>query len=285
MPSFSLVLFNFHSTSSSALKKLRVLCGKNRLDFLTIKYQMKILLATSNPHKLAEIQAVITDPSLKIVTLKDIGLDIEEPVEDQPTFEGNAQLKAQYYAHASGLPCFADDSGLEVDALDGAPGVYSARYANITGSRDVVDPANNQKLLTELGDLPKEKRTARFVCAMAFSPPGSSDKGDLREPNKLTGSDPVSLDSNTNKGVRNRFDSIVVRGTLEGRILGPGDEGYAIDNPAGIGKNGFGYDPLFFVPELGKTTAQISADHKNQISHRGDASRKMWEQLKALILA
>ena len=242
---------------------------------------MKILLATSNPHKLEEIQAVITDPSLQIVTLKDIGLDIEEPVEDQPTFEGNAQLKAKYYAKASGLPCFADDSGLEVDALNGAPGVYSARYAGVTGSRDVVDPANNQKLLAELGDLPIQKRSARFVCAMAFCPaPGSPES----EQTKLKGSDPVFLKNKASiKGVRNRFQPIVVRGTVEGRILGPGDEGYAIDNPAGIGENGFGYDPLFFVPKLGKTTAQISADHKNQISHRGDASRKMWEQLKKLI--
>jgi XTP/dITP diphosphohydrolase len=226
---------------------------------------MKFLLATSNPHKLDEIKAVITDPQLEIVTLKDIGLDIDEPVEDQPTFEGNALLKAQYYANAAGLPCFADDSGLEVDALDGAPGVYSARYSGMTGGRDVVDPANNQKLLNELGDLPMEQRTARFVCAMAlcFPVPGSSE----------TGSDPVSIN----------HEPIIVRGTIEGRILGPGDDGYAIDNPKGIGANGFGYDPLFFVPELGKTTAQLTPDHKNSISHRGKASRLIWDQLKNLI--
>ena len=218
---------------------------------------MKFLLATSNPHKLQEIQAVITDSSIQIVTLKDIGLDIDEPVEDQPTFEGNALLKAQYYEDASGLPCFADDSGLEVDALDGGPGVYSARYSGMTGGRDVVDPANNQKLLTELGDLPIEQRSARFVCAMAMCSPEN--------------------------GVRPRFDKpIIVRGTIEGRILGPGDAGYAIDNPKGVGENGFGYDPLFYVPELGKTTAQLSPDHKNQISHRGHASRLIWDQLKAL---
>ncbi|HCD34173.1 MAG TPA: non-canonical purine NTP pyrophosphatase [Phycisphaerales bacterium] len=228
---------------------------------------MKCLLATSNPHKLQEIQAVITDPSLTIVTLKDIGLEIDEPVEDQPTFEGNAQLKAQYYADASGLPCFADDSGLEVDALNGAPGVFSARYSGMTGGRDVVDPANNQKLLDELGDRPVEQRTARFVCAMAMcNPETGTEKG------------------GTEKGVRNLFDKpIIVRGTIEGRILGPGDAGYAVDNPKGIGENGFGYDPLFYVPELGKTTAQLSPEHKNQISHRGHASRLMWDQLKALI--
>ncbi|MFG0248214.1 MAG: RdgB/HAM1 family non-canonical purine NTP pyrophosphatase [Phycisphaeraceae bacterium JB051] len=217
---------------------------------------MKFLLATSNPHKLDEIKAVITDPQLEIVTLKGIGLDIDEPVEDQPTFEGNALLKAQYYANAAGLPCFADDSGLEVDALDGAPGVYSARYSGMTGGRDVVDPANNQKLLNELGDLPTEQRTARFVCAMALCFPSNSDIN---------------------------AEPIVVRGTIEGRILGPGDEGYAIDNPKGIGTNGFGYDPLFFVPELGKTTAQLTPDHKNSISHRGKASRLIWDQLKNLI--
>lgn len=229
---------------------------------------MKILLATSNPHKLAEIAAVITDPSLTLVTLADIGLDIAEPVEDQPTFEGNAQLKAQYYADAAGLSCFADDSGLEVDALDGAPGVYSARYSGMTGGRSIVDPANNQKLLNELGDLPRAQRTARFVCAMAmcFPTPGTSET-------------PASA-----KGVRNLFHApIVVRGTIEGRILGPGDEGYAIDNPKGIGENGFGYDPLFFVPALGKTTAQLSPEHKNRISHRGNASRLMWQQIKQLL--
>ncbi|MAX24235.1 MAG: non-canonical purine NTP pyrophosphatase [Phycisphaeraceae bacterium] len=239
---------------------------------------MRFLLATSNPHKLDEIKAVITDPALEIVTLKDIGLDIDEPVEDQPTFEGNALLKAQYYADAAGLPCFADDSGLEVDALDGAPGVYSARYSGMTGGRDVVDPANNQKLLNELGDLPTEKRSARFVCAMALCfPPGSQTFS-------KTGSDPVLNTVLNKKGIRNLFrDPIVVRGTIEGRILGPGDEGYAIDNPRGIGKNGFGYDPLFFVPELGKTTAQLTPDHKNSISHRGKASRLIWDQLKNLI--
>ncbi len=199
-----------------------------------------ILLATSNTHKLAEILAVIQDPDLQITTLAQAGIDLPEPVEDQPTFEGNAILKATYYAQASSLPCFADDSGLEVDALDGQPGVYSARYSGQTGSREVVDQANNQKLLQELGNRPPEQRTARFVCAMAFCQPDPTIK------------------------------PIVVRGTIEGQIL-----------TAPRGQNGFGYDPLFFVPDLGKTTAELSPDHKNKISHRGQAARLIWKKMKA----
>ena len=213
-----------------------------------------ILLATSNSHKLQEIQAVIAESHATLTTLDGIGLQIDEPVEDQLTFEGNAALKAQYYANASKHLCMADDSGLEVDALNGAPGVISARYSGTTGERGVVDLANNTKLLRELADTPAEKRTARFVCAMA-----------LCEPN---GSEPIC----------------VVRGTIEGRILGPGDLGYAIDNPKGRGNNGFGYDPLFLVPALDKTTAELSPDGKNKISHRGQAARKMWQQVQHHIL-
>ena len=126
---------------------------------------MQILIATSNPHKLDEIRAIAGEHpaiALTFVGLSDIGLDIPEPVEDQPTFEGNAKLKAAYYAEHSGLVCLADDSGLEVDALGGEPGVLSARYSGVVGNREVVDPANNRKLMVSLGATPADQRAARF---------------------------------------------------------------------------------------------------------------------------
>ena len=209
---------------------------------------MHILIATSNPHKLDEIRAVAAEhPELPLtfVGLSDIGLDVPEPVEDQLTFEGNAQLKAAYYAQQSGQPCLADDSGLEVDALGGEPGVLSARYSGAQGGRDVVDPANNRKLIEQLGDTSADQRTARFVCAMAFVDPADSAR------------------------------SRVVRGTFEGRIITPDQA----DDPSspwlGRGANGFGYDPLFWLPELRCTSAELAPQQKNQLSHRGDATRKM----------
>lgn len=218
---------------------------------------MKILLATSNPHKLGEIRAILAEqadglPSMgfDIVSLSDVGLDIDEPVEDQPTFEGNAELKARYYADHAGMPCIADDSGLEVDALGGEPGVISARYAGAEGPRDVVDPANNRKLLDELGDTPMDKRTARFVCVMCFFDPAAEQ-------------------------------SVLVRGDVAGRILLPDETADPACPERGRGTNGFGYDPLFFIPSLGKTSAELSPDHKNRISHRGDATRKLFAALRA----
>jgi len=208
---------------------------------------MKLLIATSNPHKIDEIMAVVreAEASLELTSLKDAGVDVPEPVEDQDTFEGNALLKARYYANASGQPCMADDSGLEVDALGGAPGVISARYSGETGGRDIVDPANNKKLIDELGDTPADQRTARFVCAVAVAWPG-----DEQAP-------------------------IQVRGTFEGRIITPSEA----DDPAqphkGRGANGFGYDPLFWLADHGCTSAELAPDAKNAISHRGDATRKL----------
>lgn len=208
---------------------------------------MQLLIATSNPHKIDEIMAVVqeTGANLALTSLKDAGVDVPEPVEDQDTFEGNALLKARYYANASGQPCMADDSGLEVDALGGAPGVISARYSGVTGGRDVVDPANNKKLLEELGDTPARERTARFVCAVAVAWPDDS-----REP-------------------------IQVRGTFEGRIITPAQAEDPNHPHAGRGANGFGYDPLFWLKDRGCTPAELSPQAKNAISHRGDATRKL----------
>ena len=208
---------------------------------------LSILLATSNPHKLEEIRAAIPpDAGLSVVSLTDIGLDAPEPVEDQPTFAGNALLKARHYAQAAGMLCLADDSGLEVDALHGAPGVLSARYAGVTGPRSVVDPANNRKLIEQLRDIPPapapapgSNRTARFVCVMALCDPA------------LTWA--------------------VVRGSIEGLI---------IDTPRG--SNGFGYDPHFLVPHLDQTTAELTPEEKNTISHRGQATRLMLHAIAQL---
>jgi len=208
---------------------------------------IRILLATSNPHKVDEICAAFTSlrtaasPRVELIGLDSLDRKITEPDEDQPTFEGNAFLKASYYARQTNHACLADDSGLEVDALGGAPGVVSARYAGIEGPRSVVDPANNALLLQNLAEIPAQERHARFVCAMALCVPGRNA--------------PVA----------------VVRGTVEGMILGPDEE------PRG--SNGFGYDPLFYVSEMDMTTAELTQDQKNRISHRGAAARRMWEEI------
>lgn len=213
---------------------------------------MQLLIATSNPHKVDEILAVARElnTALELVTLRDAGIDVPEPVEDQPDFAGNALLKATYYAGHAGRPCIADDSGLEVDALGGAPGVISARYSGTAGGRDIVDPANNKKLLHELGDTPADQRRARFVCAMALAWPG-----DEHEP-------------------------IQVRGTFEGRIITNNQATDPANPHLGRGVNGFGYDPLFWSEERGCTSAELSPAEKNAISHRGDATRKLIAALR-----
>lgn len=221
--------------------------------------QGRLVLATSNTRKLQELRvifddlhgrSVTQDAPIDIVGLNALDTQINEPVEDKPTFEGNAIVKARHYADASGMSCLADDSGLEVDVLAGAPGVHSARYAGVTGpSRKDVDAANIELLLRNLGAMPAEQRTARFVCVMAVC-----------APNVAT---PLA----------------VVRGTVEGRILGPGDSGYCANGPSGRGENGFGYDPVFLVPDLGLTAAEMPPAQKHAISHRGNAARLMWNEL------
>lgn len=236
---------------------------------------MKILLATSNPHKVGELRPIFASASqaarsVELVDLQQAGIDIVEPVEDQATFEGNAQLKAVYYAAATKLICLADDSGLEVDALDGDPGVYSARYAGVSGPRDEVDAANNARLLKALSPVPAAARTARFVCAMALAVPVDlTADGPLAETLRERAAD--------GEGAARILHTVL--GTIEGRILGPGDPGFAPQNAKGRGDNGFGYDPLFLLPSLERTTAELTPDHKNRISHRGNAGRCMWQWL------
>ena len=215
---------------------------------------MELLLASTNPHKLDEIRAIIDGGAVDWLTLADVagGAEIEEPVEDADTFEGNATIKARYYARATGYRCLADDSGLAVDALDGAPGVISARYAGAAGPRAQVDLANNRLLLDRLEAVPEAERTARFVCAMVLCAPDRDA--------------PVAS----------------VRGTVEGRILLPSEAADRDKPEQGRGSNGFGYDPLFVLPDRGVTTAELSPEAKNAISHRGNAARAMHEKLREL---
>lgn len=193
-----------------------------------------IVLASGNAGKIREIQALLTDRDIRIVPQSAFGIPDAE--ETGLTFIENAILKARHASGLSGLAAIADDSGLEVDALDGAPGVYSARYAGANAD----DAANNARLLDTLRDVPEEKRGARFRCVMAF----------LRHAN-----DPSPL---------------IAEGVWEGRIL-----------TAPRGENGFGYDPLFFVPDEGCSSAELAPDVKNRLSHRGQALRALCARLMA----
>lgn len=203
----------------------------------------EILVATRNPGKLREIRQVLADLPVAVCGMEAFD-PIEEPAETGETFGQNARQKALYYARATGRWCLADDSGLEVDALGGAPGVRSARYAaervDSAADRKTIDAGNNAKLLGELKGFGAEKRTARFVCHLALARPGE-----------------VLLETEA---------------AVEGRI---------IDTPRG--ENGFGYDPVFFLPDLGKTAAELSAKRKNEVSHRGKAVRQFAAMLAAFL--
>jgi XTP/dITP diphosphohydrolase len=194
---------------------------------------MKLLIATTNPHKVREIGQVLEPLGLDVCSLADVAPHLPEPVEDADTFEGNARIKAVAYARALRMPCLADDSGLEVEALGGAPGVHSAYYAGVGRTREERDPANNRKLVSELRKLGDVDRSAHFVCALCL------------------------VDANANV----LFET---RGTFEGVI---------IDEPRG--ENGFGYDPHLFLPDVGKTSAELPPEAKNARSHRGAATRAL----------
>ena len=204
-----------------------------------VKLDQPILLATGNRHKLAEVRPVLEPAGVRLEGLDSLDRSIPEPVEDQPTFAGNAELKARYYARQTGRVCLADDSGLVVDALHGEPGVYSARYAGVSGDRAEADAANNAKLLRALRDVPEDQRTARFVCVMALCSPDKT--------------------------------LAIVQGEVAGRIL-----------LAPRGVSGFGYDPVFYLPDLGYTAAQLTQEQKNAISHRGRAARELLTALRRL---
>ncbi len=201
---------------------------------------MQLLFATSNPHKIEEVAAILAPLGIDVVGFGALESKIPEPIEDGATFQANARIKAVYYAKALRRMCLADDSGLEVDALGSAPGVHSARYAGVDGQRAQRDGANNEKLLAALQGVPAEQRTARFVCAMCLA---DTDGAIVAE-------------------TRGTFPGII---TTEPR-----------------GKNGFGYDPLLYLPDVGCTSAELSPQQKNARSHRGAASREMAKHLKTL---
>lgn len=213
-----------------------------------------ILLATANPKKVAELRAIFALTGIRAVSLDEIGTRTTEPAEIGGTFELNAIIKAEGYAQQTGMPCLADDSGLEVDALGGAPGVISSHYC--TDGRDTGmtraqrDEANNHRLLRELRDTGPDQRTARFVCVMALATPGGSLPERTRGPR-------------------------LIRCTFEGAIGMPG----AVPR----GSRGFGYDPLFLVaPNLTMTSAELDPETKNRMSHRALAAKAMAEIIRNL---
>lgn len=192
----------------------------------------KIVLASNNAGKVREINQLLASVQIEVVPQRDF--NIPDAVEDGLSFVENAIKKARHAASLSGLPAIADDSGIEVDALNGAPGIYSARFAG----PDASDEANLQKLLARLADVPEAKRTARFQCLMVY----------MRH-----AEDPTPL---------------ICQGTWEGRIL---------FEPRG--ENGFGYDPVFYVPSQDCSSAELAPEVKNSLSHRGQALQKLLLEL------
>jgi XTP/dITP diphosphohydrolase len=206
----------------------------------------RILIATSNPGKLRDFAGAAARHGIEIAAIPDFS-SLPTVIEDGETFEANARKKAEAYGkYAPGEIVLADDSGLEVDALQGAPGVHSARYAAPDlhnkepheAEANTDDEANNIRVLRELKDVPVNRRTARFVCVLAAA--------------------------------RNGKTLATFRGTAEGTIL-----------HARQGTNGFGYDPLFYFPAIEKTFAELSAEEKSRYSHRGAAFRNFLDWLRA----
>jgi len=196
---------------------------------------LDIVIATRNPHKIRELVALIAVPGIRWRSLAEFP-SVGAIPERGRTFRANAITKAKAAARATGGWALADDSGIEVDVLEGAPGIHSARFAGRHGD----DQANNQKLLRVLAGVPSATRTARYRCVLV-----------LASPQRVVA---------------------VTEGVFEGRIA-----------RAQAGRRGFGYDPIFTVPRLGKTAAQLSTATKHRISHRGKAARAMRHALRALI--
>lgn len=196
---------------------------------------MKILLATQNQGKVRELQELLVDEEIEVLSLLDIP-DWEDVEENGVTFADNASLKAREAVRRTGLIALADDSGLEVDALNGAPGVYSARYAG----EPKDDERNNDKLLYLLDTIPEDKRTARFRCALVMVTPFGEE--------------------------------YLTEGAVEGRIL-----------TGRCGSDGFGYDPVFYLPMFARSMAELTLTEKNTLSHRAQAFRKMIPILQELV--
>ena len=233
---------------------------------MTPTARRRLLVATGSAHKLGELRALLDLPHVELLSLRDAGLAAaDEPVEDAPTFRGNALIKARFYASLAMMPTLADDSGLEVDALGGGPGVRTRRYAG----EGATDDDNNALLLRELDGLPLECRTARYRCVLAFLDPrplaGAVATASAPGATGATASTLAAAD---------RPLVVIRRGTFEGRIA------------LGLrGGGGFGYDPLFepaTEPPGGRTVGQLTAVEKNRVSHRARASRSMARQLRSL---
>lgn len=196
---------------------------------------MKVVLASNNQNKLREIRQILAPLGWEIVTQKDLGLSLD-PEENGTTFEENSAIKALAVMEAAGLPAIADDSGIEVDALNGEPGVYSARYG---GEACPDDYARNLLLMKNMAEVPDGKRTGRFVSVITMTLPDGR--------------------------------RISARGTIEGEIL-----------RELVGDGGFGYDPLFWIPGEGCTMAQLTAERKNEISHRANALKEFVKLVREL---
>ncbi len=204
----------------------------------------RLVIATRSRHKLGELADLLQLERAVLLTLDDLGVT-GEAVEDGATFEANARIKARFAARATGLPSLADDSGIEVDALDGGPGVRTRRYSG----PNATDESNNAKLLAALDGLPPDRRGARYVCALALAMPGE-------------------------RGRRGGQPTILRRGTCRGRIA-----------TGARGSGGFGYDPIFEpAGEMpgGRTLGEYSAAEKKAISHRSRAARRMLPLLRTL---
>ncbi len=194
---------------------------------------MKVVLASHNPHKLREISKITEKFGIQLILQSELGVDIDVE-ETGATFEENSFLKAQAVVEATGLPALADDSGIAVDALNGEPGIYSARY----GFDESLDDWGRMMLLLKNTEhIPDGKRQAQFVCVITFLTPDGK--------------------------------TIQARGEIHGELT---------REPRG--ENGFGYDPIFYYPPFGKTTAQVSPEQKNAVSHRGVALQKFYEKMK-----
>ena len=194
---------------------------------------MKVVLASKNPHKLVEISKITEKFGMELVMESDLGVDIDVE-ETGTTFEENSYLKAEAVMKATGLPALADDSGIAVDALNGEPGIYSARYGF---DESLDDWGRLQLLLKNTENVPDGQRQAKFVCVITMVTPEGK--------------------------------TIQARGEIHGELL-----------RAPAGENGFGYDPIFYYPPAGMTTAQMSPEEKNKVSHRANALRVFYDKLK-----
>ena len=220
----------------------------------------QLLIATNNKGKLKEFQELLTGMDVELITPSQIGLDLDI-IEDGATYTENATKKALAFAQASGLISLADDSGLEVDALDGAPGLYSARYGSPDGNK-LSDGVRRKYLISKLQDKPRPW-TARFRATVAIAIPTNVTLSDSEE----------SLPPQARLFGRNErsLGVTITEGACEGEII-----------PEERGTNGFGYDPIFLLTKLGKTMAELSMEEKNRLSHRARAVIKAREILKAL---